>query len=70
MDTVVRVDEPDFSAWRPAFEPINHSQFHKIAIAIDDLPAVAPAGLAANLRAWIRPFTKDHALTQRHSARA
>ena len=68
MDTIVRVDQPDPRARRPAFEPANHSQFHEIAIVIDDLSSVTAPGFAANLCSWIRPFAKDDPVVERHGA--
>ena len=68
MHTVVRVDEPDPRARRPAFEPANHSQFHEIAIAIDDFAPVAPACFSANLSSRIGPFAQDDAVVERYGA--
>ena len=56
MDTVVRIDESDPGGQRPALEPANHAQFHKVAIPVDDLSAVPTPGFATNLSSRIGPF--------------
>ena len=56
MATVVRIDQSHSRSGRPALESANQSQFHEIAIPIDQLPPVPAARLTAKLGPWVRPF--------------